>query len=334
MEEDKSDYILAIDAGQSETSCLIGLKDGTLLSSGLSGPSAVPNLKLAEPMMRQALTSSVNKALDAISPRPKKVAAAYLSLTGGIPIALRILPEIIQVDRIKAESDAVAALACGAFGGPGIALLSGTGCVAFTQNTQGEGKVIGGWGYLLGDEGSGFWIGMEAVRAAIRAQDGRGSVTPFTREVIVQLGVKDMLEAQVLIYNDGITRPEIARLSFLVTKAAQANDPIAQDIITRACQELFKLLKAACHSAAFTQPEEKVIVLTGGVLHPDSPVFSELVEMIQRELPSYKVVVPKFPPVVGAFILGIILCGGKVMPETISRIEETLPRLPAHHLKV
>ena len=334
MKEDKSDYILAIDAGQSETSCLIGLPDGSLMSSGLSGPSAVPNVKLAEPMLRQAFTSSVNNALDTISPRPKKVAAAYLSLTGGIPIALKILPEIIQVDRIKAESDAVAALACGTYGGPGIALLSGTGSVAYIQNTQGIGKVIGGWGYLLGDEGSGFWIGMEAVRATIRAEDGRGPATPFTQEVMEQLRVMDMRQAQVSIYNEAITRPEIARLSLLVIKAAQANDPLAQDIIKRACQELFRLLKATCNSAAFTQPIEKVIVLTGGILHADSPIFIGLTKIIEQELPSYKVILPQFPPVVGAFILGIILAGVKVTPETISRIEETLPKLPAHHLKV
>jgi len=334
MEENNSNYILAIDAGQSETSCLVGLPDGSLLGSGLAGPSAVPNVIQSEPMLRQALSSSVNQALDAISPRPKRVAAAYLSLTGGIPLAQKILPEIFPVDRIKAESDAVAALACGAYGGPGIALLSGTGCVAFTQNAQGEGKVIGGWGYLLGDEGSGFWIGLEAVRAAIRAHDGRGPSTTFARNVMEQLRIKDMRQAQVDIYNDAITRPEIARLSFLVMDAAKNHEPIAEDIVSRAVLELFKLVKAACNSSEFSRPEEKVIVLTGGVLHPGSLVFTKLVELIQRELPSYKVIIPRFPPVVGAYILGIILSGVRVMPVTLSRIDETLPRLPAHHLKV
>jgi glucosamine kinase len=334
MEETKSDFILAIDAGQSETSCLIGLQDGTLLGTGLGGPGSVPDDEQALPMTHLALSTSVNQALDAIHPRPDNISAAYLSLTGGIDVAPKILAELIPIERIKAESDAVAALACGSFGGPGIALLSGTGCVAYIQDARGNGKVIGGWGYLLGDEGSGIWIGLEAVRAAIHAEDGRGPATDFTRDVMNQLGVNDMRQAQVKIYNEVITRPEIARLSLLVSKFARANDPLAQDIILRAAQELFKLLKAACQTAGFTRSEEKVIVLTGGILRPNSLVFARLAEMIHVEFPDYRVISPSFPPVIGAFILGIILSGERITPETIARIETGLPRIPAHHLKI
>ena len=118
-----------------------------------------------------------------------------------------------------------------------------------------------------------------------------------------------------------------------MSKAAQANDPLARDIVLRAAQELFKLLRAACDTAGFTRAEEKVIVLTGGILRPDSPVFTRLVELIRSDLPDYQVISPRFPPVIGAFILGIILSGERVSPETIARIETGLLGLPARNLK-
>jgi N-acetylglucosamine kinase-like BadF-type ATPase len=326
-------YVLAVDAGQSSTSCLVGLKDGTLLASGLGGAAAVPNAASTELLMRAALTASVNQALEALSPRPAHLEAAYLSTTGGIGVALEFLPTLVGVERIQAESDSVAALASGAFGGPGLALISGTGCVTFSQNAAGKQLTCGGWGYLLGDEGSGFWIGLQAVKAAIRAQEGRGPATRFTQRVMECLGVPEMREAQARIYNELILRPQIARLAPLVMEMAGAGDPVADNIVTQAAAELFMLVQAASRQAGFTRPDEKIIVVTGGVMHAGTPVCRKFVEMAAAELPDYRVVSPRFPPVIGAFILGLQLAGILITEKVLARIEETSSTLPAGHLK-
>lgn len=284
--------------------------------------------------MRAALTASINEALTAISPRLTHVHAAYLSLTGGTGVALDFLPTLIKVDLIKAESDAVAALASGAFGGPGLALISGTGCVTFSQNSLGKQMVCGGWGYLLGDEGSGFWIGLQAIKAAIRAQEGSGPATLLKELVMKCLGVSEMRQAQARIYNELISRPEIARLTPLVMELAQAGDLVAGYIVTQAAAELFLLVKAACQQAGFTQAREKIIVPNGGVMHPDTPVYRKFVEFAAAGLPAYRVVSPRFPPIIGAFILGLQLVGATIDEKTLQRIEETCSSLPARHLKV
>lgn len=333
MESKNARYVLSIDAGQSRTSCLVGLSDGTLLSSGCSGAAAVPNAKKTERLMRAALTECVNQALTKITPQPKRVSAAYLSLTGGTSVALDILPKLIPVERIQAESDAVAALASGAFGGPGIALISGTGCVAFAQNAQGKRTVRGGWGYLLGDEGSGFWIGLQAVRAAIRADDGRSAPPSFIEQLMIELKVKDLRDAQSKIYNEIITRPDIARLAPMVMQAAERGDEIAEDIVNQAARELFQLVKATSEAADLKYPNEKIIVTAGGVMHVHTKVYKVFREIITKELPEYRLIVPRFPPVVGAFILGLRLLGIDINDEILARIENSLSRLQPEHLK-
>ncbi len=293
----------------------------------------MPNAESSAPLMRAALARSVGEALDGISPRPTRLCAAYLSLTGGSGTALEFLPTLIPIERIKAESDSVAALASGTFGGPGVALISGTGCVAFAQNALGQKTICGGWGYLLGDEGSGFWIGLQAVKAAIRAQDGRGPRSRFTDLVMEKLGVADMREAQSRIYNDLIPRPQVATLARLVMEQAQEGDQTAGAIVDGAAAELVSLVKATCQKAGFKEQNERVIVVTGGVMHPDTPVFHKFTALAASELAGYQVVSPSFPPVVGAFILGLQLAGIHVTEDIIGRIAATLPDLPSGRLK-
>jgi len=215
-----------------------------------------------------------------------------------------------------------------------VALISGTGCVTYAQNQQGEKTVRGGWGYLLGDEGSGFWIGLQAIRAAIRAEDGRSPRTQFTDEIMTCLGVTTMRAAQAMIYNESIKRPQIARLTPVVMKAADQGDEIANAIVLQAAQELFSLVRATCEAAGLTQLEEKIIVPTGGVMRTHTPVYRAFAALVERELPSYRVIPPQLPPVGGAFILGLILAGVDVDEKILERIETTLASLPTARLKL
>ncbi len=334
MDANTSKYILAVDGGQSSTCCLIGLPDGTLLSSSLGGSAADPNAALSENLMRAALETSVNAALQAIFPRPAKIEAAYLSLTGGADTALETLPQIIAVNKLKADSDSVAALACGTYGGPGIALISGTGCICYAKNLSGKETICGGWGYLLGDEGSGFWLGLQAVRAAIRAEDRRGDRTRLIDSVMKSLKIADMREAQEKIYNNRITRPEIARLAPLVMALAETGDEIADGIIRQAVDELVNLLKGICKLADFNHPDEKVIVATGGILHAGTLVFRRFADRIQCELPEYRLITPIFPPVVGAFILGLLLAEVEITETILANIKKSLSKLRINDLKM
>src|SRR3990170_4420420 len=90
--------------------------------------------------------------------------------------------------RILIVNDALVALEAGTPGQPGIVIISGTGSIAYGRNAAGEAARSGGWGHVLGDEGSGYWIGRAALRAVLRAADRRGPPTVLTRMLLKHFG--------------------------------------------------------------------------------------------------------------------------------------------------
>jgi glucosamine kinase len=214
------EIILAIDGGQSSTVCLIGAPDGTLLASGMGGPANLALHRGARPLMRAALEGAVGQACARLDPPAREAQAAYLSLTGGTGLALEMLPQLIPCRRMLAESDTLAALASGTLGGPGIVLIAGTGAVALALDASGRRVVHGGYGFLLGDEGSGYWIGKQAVLGAIRYYDGRGESSDLFPQVLKQLNAAGPRELAGLIYADWVKRRDVAGLCPLVIAAA------------------------------------------------------------------------------------------------------------------
>ena len=91
--------------------------------------------------------------------------------------------------RVLIVNDALIALETGAPGQPGVVIISGTGSIAYGRNAAGEAARSGGWGYVLGDEGSGYWIGRAALRAVLREADHRGPATALTPMLLDHFGV-------------------------------------------------------------------------------------------------------------------------------------------------
>ena len=96
-------------------------------------------------------------------------------------IVRAIMKRIGYKARVLVVNDALVALESGAPGQPGIVIISGTGSISYGRNAEGMAARSGGWGYVLGDEGSGYWMGRLALRAIVREADGRGHPTTLTR---------------------------------------------------------------------------------------------------------------------------------------------------------
>lgn len=321
-------YILGLDGGQSSTICVLGLRDGTLLSVGRGGPANHIHQPGGAERLRLALTAAVGGCLAPVQPPVRRLAAAYLALTGGTPLAREMLPEIVPADRLVAEGDTAAALAGGTCGGPGIVLIAGTGAVTMLEIADGTRLFRGGWGYLLGDEGSGYWIGMQALRAAAAAEDGRGPTTPLYERILRHFAAENIREVAMRVYADQIGRPSVARLAPLVLACADADDAVAAEIVTRAADELAGLVQATCALAAAAQAGEQAIIATGGVLRPGNALWRRLADRIANSLPEYRLLPPRFPPVIGAFLLGLRLAGVELDGAVLSRVETSLAALP------
>lgn len=164
--------------------------------------------------------------------------------------------------------DAEAALEDAFGAGPGLLLISGTGSIAWGRNEAGEVARCGGWGYLLGDEGSGYAIGLAAIRAGLRAHDGRLAETPLLRLVLEHARTD---EPDALIrWGAAATRADVAALAPGVIETA-ASDPCAAGIVETATRELAEHI-AALHARLGPWTATVPIAFTGGLIAPGRPL--------------------------------------------------------------
>lgn len=227
------------------------------------------------------------------------------------------------------ETDVVAAHA-GAFSGqPGIVLSAGTGAICFGADETGEKFYADGWGPLLGDEGSGYWMGNEALRAVCRGLDGRGPKTRLIAPVLEQLGVDSGDKLIEFVYSEACSREKIAALSRVVFAQAELGSNEATSIRARAAMSLSSGVKSVARAMLSRRleramasegeplaPLEVLVALRGGLLEDDFlraslgyAVTEIMVELKRDFLPisSWKVVKPRYDAAVGAAILGQIV---------------------------
>lgn len=145
-------------------------------------------------------------------------------------------------------------------GGPGLVIISGGGTVAYGKNRAGKERRLGGWGHQLGDEGSGYWIGLEALKTALRAQAGLERPTELARQVLRALNGEKESELLARYYAGEITDQDMALLVPLVNELAEAQDPAAMRIMKEAAGHLCEL---AC--AARRHLGDVPVYLSGGV---------------------------------------------------------------------
>jgi N-acetylglucosamine kinase-like BadF-type ATPase len=135
-------------------------------------------------------------------------------------------------------NDALIALVAGAGDRPGVVVVAGTGSIAYGRDDASRAARAGGWGYLLGDEGGGYWIGRSALGAVVRQFDGRGPATTLTEMVLSRMQLGSPTELISAIYHGGLHRYAIASIAPLVQEAADQGDAIAAEIVDRAAAEL------------------------------------------------------------------------------------------------
>jgi N-acetylglucosamine kinase-like BadF-type ATPase len=263
-----SAYFLGVDGGQSSTTAIIGDENGRVLGIGRGGPSNHVGASEGRAKFINAINASLRAAcadagLDAGAIR---FVSACLGLSGGPAEKQAILGEILASDRILVTDDAPIALAGALAGEPGIVIIAGTGSIAFGRNAQGRTARAGGWGYLFGDEGGGFWIVREALRAALRWEEGWGSPTALRGMLLDATGARNMSDLMHRCYTPEFPRPRVAGLSRLVNNAAENGDPIARNIFSEAAHEL-ALLARAVSSQLFDPQDSARCAYTGGVFH-------------------------------------------------------------------
>jgi N-acetylglucosamine kinase-like BadF-type ATPase len=140
--------------------------------------------------------------------------------------------------RVLVVNDALVALEAGIPGQPGVVIISGTGSIAYGRNRDNEAARAGGWGYVLGDEGSGYWIGRAALRAVLRASDERGPRTALTPLLLRHFGVSQAQSLLHEVYHTNLKPSAIGALARCVQQAFGEGDQVAIGILRSAADEL------------------------------------------------------------------------------------------------
>ena len=184
----------------------------------------------------------------------------------------------------------------------GYCLIAGTGSLALGRNYDGTLVRAGGLGYMLGDEGSAWWIGHQALERALRGSEKRDLESSLLPMIVRKWGLSEPSDLIDYVHNH-TSKAEIAYLAPLVTEAARNGDMLALDILHQGAAELASLV----NSVVMRSPHiaQRALVLAGGVLEHDEIVRSRLVELLQRMLPDLRVDIPKGTALDGACMLAV-----------------------------
>jgi N-acetylglucosamine kinase-like BadF-type ATPase len=275
---------LGIDGGQSGTTALIGDEAGRILGRAEGGPCNHVAAEEGRERLRRAIQESVGAARAEAGLDPTaRFTAACCGMSGGPDDKRAILEAILPADRLIVTTDAAIALAGATPSGRGIIVIAGTGSMAFARNPAGETARAGGWGYLFGDEGSAFDIARQALRAALRMEEGWGPATILREKVLQVGGAVDANQLMHRFYAPDWPRDRIASLAPLVDAAAEAGDSVAAEILQYAALQLAMLASAVrplvCHAEEMT-----AVAFSGGVFRSQmvQERFRQLVEVDPR----------------------------------------------------
>jgi len=200
--------------------------------------------------------------------------------------------------------DAKAALYAGNPAGCGVVLISGTGSIAYGRNDQGVEARCGGWGYLVGDEGSAVWIGQEGLRAASYDHDGRGSPTAITRHLFLDLGAEDFNDVLPLLYGKPHPSPAILAATRAVARAFTEGDGIAVNIVQRGARSLADMAATVAHRLSL---EGGPVYLAGGAFENVGPLEKAVRLELLSALPRAAVEPVGEEPAMGAARLAAAL---------------------------
>src|SRR3954447_2381132 len=274
-------HVLGLDAGGTKTVCLLANEQGTVIASARAGGA---NLQAVGELAVEKVLHDVMD--EAIGERGIVPAAICLGIAGvdrpdDRAVIRGIMKRIGRQARVLVVNDALVALEAGAPGQPGVVVISGTGSIAYGRNARGEAARAGGWGYVLGDEGSGYWIGRAALRAVLRESDERGPKTALSRLLLAHYGVE---RAQGLIhevYHSTLKPSAIGALATCVQEAFTAGDAVALGILRAAAAELeSSALSVARRLDLIGQPFS--FILAGGIFRAVPWLTAEL----ERRLPA------------------------------------------------
>lgn len=254
---------LGIDGGGTKTALAIVDAAGNVLDrrQGPTSNQAVVGFEQASSALREVISESA-----ATASVPLPLASGWIGLAGSDrpedrEAFTRSLGDL--VDDLRVTNDAELVLS-GTPDGAGIALIAGTGSIAFARTPDGRTGRSGGWGHIFGDEGSAYGVAVDGLRAVAAATDGRGPATVLTETLTNAWHAETPQQLIRRVYAPGVNKADIAATAPLVLNAAEAGDAVATSIVEQAGIELASLVMSLARRVSFATPPP--VACTGGLI--------------------------------------------------------------------
>ncbi|MCC7476150.1 MAG: hypothetical protein IT425_12205 [Pirellulales bacterium] len=286
------ELILAVDSGGTKTAACLAMVSASgkpsILGEGRS--SAGNPLSVGFDLAADTIAQAVEAARQASRLDDRRPARAVLSIAGTAnrEMADRFAAwakSTALADRVALVSDVLPILAAGSPDACGLALISGTGSSAFARAADGRSARRGGWGFMLGDEGSGYALGRAALRLALDSMESssRSSASPspsahsdyLAQKVLSLLEVNTVPDLTRVIYSSPNPRHAVASLAPLVTDAAEQGDSAARSVLRDAATDLARLAFRAARAVGLEQATTP-LALAGSVLTNSAYLQEEL----------------------------------------------------------
>jgi N-acetylglucosamine kinase-like BadF-type ATPase len=295
-------HVLGIDAGGTKTRALLADETGRVVGAGRDGGA---NLSIhgeleVEKVLHRVIEEAEAEAEVRADALALGIAGADRPEDHGILRA--ILRRMGYRQRVLIANDARIAFVAGSPARVGVAIVCGTGSIAWGQNAAGEIARSGGWGWPLGDEGSGFWIGLAALRCVLRASDGRGSATALEAPLLSHFAITGVEELVRTVHEGELPRHRIAVFARQVAETAADGDEVARGILREAASELADAARSVRKRLGLGT-EAYDIVLGGGTFSA-VPGLADSVAALLSE-PAATVCKLEVEPAVGAVKLAL-----------------------------
>lgn len=297
-EQAASRYFLGIDGGGTKTEFALADENGAVIRSLLLGTSNPSDIGIQKAL--EVLREGIHNICMGL---PKNRISLFAGLAGASTkgISEQIAKFLAELGFFSAEfgSDAKNAVAAGLGGRDGIAVIMGTGCVAFAQSDNVQYRV-GGYGYLLGDLGSGFAFGRDAILAALQYEDGSGESTAIYELVRARCQGETVLEKLGRFYEGG--KREIAQYAPCVFDAYAAGDTVARDILERNMESIANTIRGAARKVRGDGVVR--VVLCGGISTSSGQILIPMLEkMLSSDTRKYEISICERTMIIGALTL-------------------------------
>jgi N-acetylglucosamine kinase-like BadF-type ATPase len=305
---------MGIDGGATKTLAAVLDLDRRTVQLAHAGPSNEDAVGTRAAV--DALLAVADAALERSGIEQSELDAAVLAVAGTDTAAIANQVRNARTDAWIVVNDVVGAWAAGTGAKPGVGVISGTGSNVFGVGGDGRAWRAGGWGHVLGDEGSGFWLGVNSIRAALRDRDGSGPPTALGKAACEFFDAPTIEALAARVYAKPLSKGEIAAFAVRTSELAGSGDVVAQGLYERGARDLGEQIAAVINHTGLVGGFPVSLI---GSAFKAGPLFVEPLSAAVHEVaPEARISVAQMEPVGGSLLLAARACG---RPEAIDPSE-------------